>query len=256
MKRAAALLLGLLLLRPLSLAAEFSEPYLERSATAEQWFFKELPRHIGNDFKEAFWNEWHLAGFAAGVGLTLGIHEADDALQKKFDDEDPLGGAKDVFNVMGNSLVLGGATLTATVVSKIADAPKATLTAGTMLEALGITYVLTQGLKFATGRERPDGSNSRSFPSGHASGSFALATVTQVFYGPLYGIPSYALAGVISLARLDVNKHFASDTAAGALLGTMIGLGTAQFHQKERRDLFVMPSATESGMMVNVVRLF
>ena len=167
-----------------------------------------------------------------------------------------MGGAKDVFNIMGNSLVLGGSTLLTTAVTKLAGHEKAAWTAGTMLEALSLNYAFTYLLKFSTQRSRPDGSNDLSFPSGHASGTFALATVTEVFYGPLWGIPSYALAGAIAISRIDANKHVASDTLAGAILGTAIGLGTAKFHKKKKSDLFVVPSVVESGMVVNLVRLF
>jgi len=180
----------------------------------------------------------------------------DPEIQGRFHPEDPMGGSRKVFNTLGNSFVLGGSVLTATIVSKLTDHPKATLTAGTMLESLAVTYTLTFGLKLATHRERPDGSNSRSFPSAHASGSFTLATVTEVFFGPLYGVPSYLLAGTIAIARLDSNRHAASDTIAGALLGTLIGLGTAKFHKKERQDLFVTPGVVESGVTLNLTKLF
>lgn len=245
-----------------SLSAESSEPtttekeYERYSQIAETWFFETLPRHLGNDLKETFWNPWHLVGLAAGVGATVSLHKADPDIQKQFHPADPLGGTKDLFNIMGNSLVLGGATLTATIASKLADAPMATLTAETMLESLFLTYAMTYSLKLSTQRRRPDGSNNLSFPSGHAAGSFALATVTEVLHGPLFGVPAYAIAGMISISRLDANKHFASDTAAGALLGTLIGLGTAKFHRQEKRDLFVIPTVLESGAGVGLVKMF
>lgn len=217
------------------------------SSFAERWFFEDLPRHIGNDFKETFYNGGHLFLLAAGTIATAGVHDADSSIRQAFDPEDPLGGAADLFNVMGNSLVLGGATVAALGISALAGAPKATLTAGTMLEAFAITTALTFGLKFAVGRDRPDGSDSRSFPSGHASGSFALATVAEVFYGPWVGIPSYTLASLIALSRIDKNKHFASDTVAGALLGTLIGLGTAKWHKKKFPKFFILPTTGENG---------
>jgi membrane-associated phospholipid phosphatase len=262
MRRIFALLLVLpLIAAPLSGFAEETpnkteEDYLKRSDRAEKWFFEDLPRHIGNDFKETFYNPWHLLALAGGVGVIAGVHEVDPEIQEAFHPEDPLGGAADVFNVMGNSLVLGGATLTAFIISKLVNAPKAALTAGTMLEALSITMALTFALKFATQRERPDGSDSHSFPSAHASGAFALAAVTEVFYGPLYGIPSYVLASMIALSRIDANKHVATDTLAGALLGTLIGLGTAKFHKKEFPNFFLVPTAGESSAGLSLVHIF
>jgi membrane-associated phospholipid phosphatase len=227
-----------------------------RSDRAGDWLLHDLPRHIGNDFKYAFWNPWHLLFLATGVGATAGIHQADKSIQEAFVPEDPMGGAADVFDVMGRSYVLGGATLTAFAISKLVDARKAALTSGTMFEAFSLTMALTFGLKFATQRTRPDGSNDRSFPSGHASGAFALATVAEVFHGPLYGIPSYLLASTIALSRIDLNKHWASDTVAGAVLGTLIGLGTAKFHKKEFSQFFLVPTVDERSAGISLIHQF
>lgn len=221
-----------------------------------RWLVKTLPRHIANDIKYTFWNPWHMLALAVGAGVTVGVHQVDDDIQDFFESEDRLGVAGDIFNVMGNNYVLAGATVSAFIGAKIADAPKVALTAGTMTEALALTQVFTIALKYATQRTRPDGSNNLSFPSGHASSSFAIATVVQVFYGPLYGIPSYAIATMIALSRLDKNKHFASDTVAGALLGTLIGLGTAQFHKKEYSNFFIMPTVSRERAGLTLVHLF
>lgn len=247
-----------LIVSPLAHADELpeSEKWEARSDRSEKWLFHDLPRHIGNDFKYAFWNKWHLLFLAAGTGATLAIHQADDSIQEAFDPEDPMGGAKDVFDVMGRSYVLGGATLTAFTISKLVGAEKAALTSGTMLEAFSITMALTFGLKYATQRTRPDGSNDRSFPSGHASGAFALATVTEIFHGPLYGIPAYLLASTIALSRIDSNKHWASDTVAGAVLGTLIGLGTAKFHKKEFSNFFIVPMMDEKSAGLALIHTF
>jgi membrane-associated phospholipid phosphatase len=227
-----------------------------RSTGAEKWFFKDMPRHIGNDFVYTFWNPWHMLFLAGGVGATLGIHQADDAIRDSFQANHPLGGAADVFNIMGNPIVLGGASLVSLGIAKLVHAPKVSLTAGTMFESFFITEVLTTGLKYATQRERPDGSDNHSFPSGHVSGSFALATVTEIFYGPLYGVPAYALASLVALSRIDANKHWASDTAAGAVLGTLIGLGTAKFHKKEFSKYFIVPTIDEKSAGLALIHPF
>ena len=52
-----------------------------------------------------------------------------------------------------------------------------------LVRAQIVTQTLTQVLKYSGQRERPDGSNNKSFPSGHSSGSFATATVLQRHYG-------------------------------------------------------------------------
>jgi membrane-associated phospholipid phosphatase len=84
-------------------------------------------------------------------------------------------------------------------------------------QGLVIEQGITQGLKFAIGRTRPDKSNDQSFPSGHASTTFMIATVLQRYYGWKAGILGYGVASFVSITRLRQNRHWASDVTAGAL---------------------------------------
>jgi membrane-associated phospholipid phosphatase len=92
-----------------------------------------------------------------------------------------------------------------------------------LLDAMIVNAAYTQVLKFATQRERPDGSNKHSFPSGHSSDAFALATVVERHYGWKLGVPSYVLAGAIGYSRIMQDKHWLSDVVAGATLGYVVG---------------------------------
>ena len=57
---------------------------------------------------------------------------------------------------------------------------------------------MVQALKYTVRRERPDGSNNKSFPSGHAASAFATATVLQRHYGWKVGAPAYALGSYVA----------------------------------------------------------
>jgi membrane-associated phospholipid phosphatase len=64
--------------------------------------------------------------------------------------------------------------------------------------------------------------SSLSFPSAHATSSFAVATaMTRV--DPL-GAIAFALAIALSLGRPYLGMHYPSDVLAGALLGVVLGL--------------------------------
>ena len=99
---------------------------------------------------------------------------------------------------------------------------------------LGITIATTYLLKITTHRLRPDKSNWRSFPSGHTSGSFALAAIGKKLYGKDIGGLLYAVASFVGAQRVYSNKHWFTDVIAGATLGTIIGRGfSSAFHPLE-----------------------
>ena len=83
-------------------------------------------------------------------------------------------------------------------------------------------------LKRVFDRERPDVDRlvasplSDAFPSGHASTSFACATVLGALE-PRLRVPLYVLAALIALSRTYVGVHYPLDVAAGALLGLVVG---------------------------------
>ncbi|MFB0517491.1 MAG: phosphatase PAP2 family protein [Candidatus Neomarinimicrobiota bacterium] len=87
------------------------------------------------------------------------------------------------------------------------------------LTTVGVT---TSMLKWAVGRERPNGRGYLSFPSGHTSLSFGVAEVVRTLYGNRIGALFYSLALVTGISRIHDNKHYLSDVVAGAGLG--IGL--------------------------------
>ncbi len=99
-------------------------------------------------------------------------------------------------------------------------------------ESLLLATVTVTGLKYAVGRERPDGSNNQSFPSGHSITAFSFAPVVTHYYGWGAGAAAYALASVTGLARIEGNHHYASDVIGGATLGILIG-NMVVYHPKD-----------------------
>ena len=90
---------------------------------------------------------------------------------------------------------------------------------------------LTSLLKQAVGRERPDGSNNNSFPSGHSTGAFSCAALggQNVKALSLPQWQEYTLRGGFLVmatgtawARVEAKKHYPSDVLAGAALGNFV----------------------------------
>jgi undecaprenyl-diphosphatase len=100
--------------------------------------------------------------------------------------------------------------------------------------ALGVeSLVVNQGVKRLFLRKRPtfvvEGLRAQvrvpttsSFPSGHASASFCAAvilTTGQPKLAPLW----WSMALVVSLSRVYVRMHHASDVVVGAMIGAAVG---------------------------------
>ena len=92
--------------------------------------------------------------------------------------------------------------------------------AGSLLGAGGVSY----GLKELVHERRPDGSDRKSFPSGHAAISFAAAATLENRYGWEAGAPAFVLASLVGVARVEARKHHWYDAVAGGAIGTASGL--------------------------------
>ena len=89
--------------------------------------------------------------------------------------------------------------------------------------SIGGTILITQGLKEAFPSQRPDGSDDKSFPSGHTSTSFAAAATLHNRYGWKAGLPAYVVASFVGLSRVEAKRHRVGDVLVGAAIGTATG---------------------------------
>lgn len=92
--------------------------------------------------------------------------------------------------------------------------------AGTFVLCSGTTYVL----KHSIHSMRPDGTDNRSFPSGHTAVAFCGATVLRKEYGPVspwISVAGYTVATVTAVDRVRRNRHHWGDVVAGAAIGCL-----------------------------------
>ncbi|MEO6975628.1 MAG: phosphatase PAP2 family protein [Gallionella sp.] len=132
--------------------------------------------------------------------------------------------------------------------------------------------IITPAIKFVTGRARPrenlgvahlhpfslSYSSNSSFPSGHTTEAFALASVISSHYEETWvACASYSVAGLVGVARSYHGAHFASDILAGALVGTLVGKSVVA-HNKSLRpgNVMLLPEFTTGTIGVRLTSNF
>ncbi|MEO5643058.1 MAG: phosphatase PAP2 family protein [Bacteroidia bacterium] len=108
---------------------------------------------------------------------------------------------------------------------------------GVVCISLVATVGITLGLKYTVNRARPFVTypdiyqhdfhvGPKSFPSGHTSSAFALATSMSLCYPKWYVIvPSYLWAITVGYSRMHLGVHYPTDVIIGALIGTACAWG-------------------------------
>lgn len=89
--------------------------------------------------------------------------------------------------------------------------------------SIGAAYLVTTGLKETFPELRPDGSDRKSFPSGHTSTAFAAAATLQNRYGWQVGVPAQLVAAFVGVSRVQARKHHWYDVVTGAAIGEASG---------------------------------
>jgi membrane-associated phospholipid phosphatase len=143
---------------------------------------------------------------------------------------------------LGSGFAAFGAAGGIYVVGKLTHNERATETGMLGVEAIIHASIVANVLKLATARERPnidrgDGSfwdGGHSFPSGHATVIWALATVIAEEYSgkPLIRFGAYGVAAAVAAARFTGQNHFPADVLVGSALGYLIGHYIVKRHSK------------------------
>jgi hypothetical protein len=175
---------------------------------------KEMPRDLVRFFS---WDTAAVLGIGGGAALVGHIWDDDLAgeleTNVRLNDAMQPGHTYGAFSfqaLIGIGLYSGG---------WIAKKDGLARTGADIMRSQILSQAYVQVLKYTVRRERPDGSNTQSFPSGHSASAFATAAVLQRHYGWKIGVPATLVAGYVATARVHDNKHYLSDVIFGGAMG-------------------------------------
>ena len=190
-------------------------------------------RELGGDFRDLPSLET-AAILGVGGGLSLAVHTEDVQVTRRFSSSLGLEAVLEPGEAAGDGALHVGLALGVYAVGRYRHSHRVSLLGADLLRSQIVSTTLTQGIKLAVNRARPDGSRF-SFPSGHTSLSVTTATVLERHLGWRVGVPAYGLALWVGGSRMQENKHYLSDVIFGAAIGLVsgrtatIGRGKATF---------------------------
>lgn len=191
-----------------------------------------------------------VSGMACASGGPLGIdhrlHYDNSGIWKRSNQQ---------LLIYGTILTVGGGALAWGDQDELGD------TFWRSIDAMVITGVSTQALKYTFRRERPSQTDNpnrfftgdgKGFPSGEVAAMSAAVTPFIVKYGDDHPAV-YALAllpAYDAVARMKVHAHWQSDVLVGALIGTGVGIWAS------RRDSPLIVGWLPGGFSVGYVHHF
>jgi membrane-associated phospholipid phosphatase len=183
---------------------------------------KRFPKDLCEDFLALFASR-NVKPLLLGSAVTGGLAIFDDEIHDHFQNRNHYTAFTEIGDFMGKAYVLTPAIGGLLLAGQYSRSGGFRSFSCELAKGYVLNNALTGAIKFSVGRERPDAENNRSFPSGHASNYFMIATVVERHYGLKAGIAGYAVAAGVAISRVAKDEHWASDVAAGATLGWIVG---------------------------------
>ena len=246
---------------PSTVVASSTSEWVGQAAVESDTPGPSLLADIGDDFRRFFTTRDTYLALGLGFGASMSLKPLDDNLAGSwFNSELPANEDQTLDRVfesgemLGGTMVqMGGAALTYGL-GRLAGHDGAAGLGRDLIRAQLLTQAVTQAGKYTVRRLRPDGTSRTSFPSGHASSSFATAAVLQRRYGWKVGGPALAVASYVAASRLSESRHYLSDVTFGAVIGLTAGRTVTFDHGRTRFELAPVAAPGGAGVGVAVSR--
>lgn len=219
-----------------------------------------------NDRSSIFSTGSLLAGGIFAVGMAMQFDD-DVRHEMQFNDElrnQPLANIGNAWAEGGGALVVAGIYGLGWYEGR-SDWKK---TSEVMIWSSLISSTVTRVGKLTGGRLRPYQTDTShhwltgggsSFPSGHTTQAFALSTAyAESVPNPSWKrrLLAYTLATSTAYARMHDDKHWLSDTVAGALVGSVSALLTIKYDLAEKGMQLIFEPGEDGGVGVKATKTF
>ncbi|MBV9926809.1 MAG: phosphatase PAP2 family protein [Acidobacteria bacterium] len=221
-------------------------PQASPTPSLEKRFFKNIVRDQG-----AIWTSpFHLgrddAKWAVPLGLSMAALLATDQETGEFGSNRTRASVSRDVSLAGSTYGTAGVAAAFYLAGRATGNARARETGLLGAEALIDGGVVFSVLKNVSQRQRPghdegqgeffDGGHS--FPSGHATGAWALATVVANEYRNhrLVQVGAYGLATAVSISRFTGRNHFLGDVLVGSAIGYGVGRYVYRTHHDQSLD--------------------
>jgi len=206
-------------------------------------------RDVGGDY-------WHFLSKETAASLGVGglvaaaVHPVDKSLSQWAVENDHTLTGGDTY---GLQLVQMPVAIGVWVIGAAAGSGRIAEAGRDLVRAQISVVSWTYAIKVAADRTRPNG-DSYSFPSGHASNTFATAMVLQEHFGWKAGLPAFAAAAYTAFSRVTANQHWASDVVMGAAVGVASGRTVTIQLRETRLSLGLLAVPGGGGVLVSALR--
>lgn len=217
---------------------------------------KAMPSDLWRDTKRVYANPVNLVILGGTLGGSIAIKESgvdrsvEHHFNRRHDFEPPHHTFKedwrDAFGAAGNPgthFALAGLWY---LIGQQSMDDKTYEVGKTLFSALMINGVTVMVGQAASYDRAPNGERG-TFPSGHTSSSFVVASVLHHAYGHAVGVPLYGLAALVAYERVEDGEHYFSDVIMGGVLGMVVGHSVAGGRDPEFFGWKILPYASTQG---------
>lgn len=251
----------ILCLVPMPVPADISLPL------PDSRYWSNYPRHTVSLLSSPLqWEGKQWLQMVGVAGITLGLYAVDAIVLEQVQNHCPqvLGNALHHLEFFGDGLytlpALGGLYLYGYVQEDVLAAETALLA----VESFFVAGFFSELMKHTAQRHRPRHTDSPydfdgplgsrdnlSFPSGHATVAFAVATVLAEQYSHKQGFSSfmYGLAALTALSRVVKNAHWPSDVFFGSVLGYTTARGILALNQEGEEEVILFQPSISGWSM-------